>query len=186
MDSNQFQFECKCLVKQEKSFGIRHNIPNNIRYIMPNTENLYFPMSSITYLIPKKIYLIPSGIRYIILNTEFCVTLYSFYLFSFSPLVLLFTPHIPCLLYLFGWLSWWTLLFLLLYFIFIKFFSYVHQLLHLLYSYSYFTHMFCVHPYMSTLLVCMYMLYSYCHMVPRAPICLVNCAIITVLLLSPL
>ena len=61
------------------------------------------------------------------------------------------------LLFLVYYIVWvWTLLFLLLYFIFIKFFSYVHQLLHLLYSYSYFTHMFYVHLYVSTLLVRMY------------------------------
>jgi hypothetical protein len=44
--------------------GILYLIKNfGIRYIMPNTENSYFPMSSIIYLITKKN--IP--------NTEFCV-----------------------------------------------------------------------------------------------------------------
>ena len=58
----------------------------------------------------------------------------------------------------FGWLSLWTLFFyyLNLYEKF-KVFSYAHQLLHLLYSYSYFSHMFCDHLYVSTLLVRIYM-----------------------------
>jgi len=49
------------------------------------------------------------------------------------------------------------LLNLLLFFSVVKVFSYVQQLLHLLYSYSYFSHMFCDHLYVSTLLVRIYM-----------------------------
>ena len=59
---NLFQFECKCRDKISVSGTLYLINLFCISYIVPNTENSYFPMSSTMYLIPKKN--VP--------NTEFC------------------------------------------------------------------------------------------------------------------
>ena len=61
---NLFQFECKCRDKISVSGTLYLIKIFGIRYIVPNTENSYFPMSSTMYLIPKKkMYLIPNSVK---------------------------------------------------------------------------------------------------------------------------